>query len=204
MNSNLKYTYSPTVSYTPNTWLWCSCLPSRNKPTTMVVDFAIVSRIYLGVVPNERTYREHFGATPAVTAAVWEWLVSEELLPPKVLPRHLLWLFFWWKTNALQAQCCQFLGGIDKNTFIKWRDMMEFAVSNLPVVRNDFICCCITNTICKQIDWNDRFEVSNLEIVLQLLSTALISACWKHIHLKRDCGCSSLTDQGCSMRLVFV
>jgi hypothetical protein len=35
--------------------------------------------------------------------------------------------------------------------------MMEVAVSNLPVVGNNFICC-ITNTICKHIDWNDRFE----------------------------------------------
>jgi hypothetical protein len=113
----------------------------------MVVNFLLVSRIYLGVVPNERTYREHFGVTASVTSAVWEWLETHKLVPPGAQARHLLWLFYWWKTNTLQARCCQFLGGIDKNTFIKWRDLMEVAVSNLPVVSNNFFTFDSTNAI---------------------------------------------------------
>jgi hypothetical protein len=66
----------------------------------MVVDFALVSRIYCSTVPNEQTFREHFSTMPAVTAAVWEWLELEGLVLTKAL---LLWLFFWWKSNALQA-----------------------------------------------------------------------------------------------------
>jgi hypothetical protein len=102
----------------------------------MSIDFKHISVAYLGVYPTDRLFREHFGATPAVTAATWEWLVTTESRPAKALPSHLLWLFYWWKSNALQGPCCQFLGGIDKSTFIKWRDLMEVAVSNLPAVRS--------------------------------------------------------------------
>jgi hypothetical protein len=79
-------------------------------------------------------FREHFGVTPDVAGSTWEWLVVKDLLPPKALPCHLLWLFDWWKANPLQGPCCKFLGHIDKNTFQKWCDLMETAVSNLPVV----------------------------------------------------------------------
>jgi hypothetical protein len=108
----------------------------------MVVNFLFVLRIYLGVIPNERTYREHFGTMASVTTAMWEWLESHELVPP-------LDICFGSsrKTNALQARCCQFIGGIDKNTFIKWCDLMEDAVSNLPVVSNNFFTFDSTNTI---------------------------------------------------------
>jgi hypothetical protein len=104
------------------------------------MDFLTVLEAYLGFDPTEREYREHFGATPDVTSATWAWSVITELLPAKAQPFHLLWLFYWWKSNALQGRCCKFLGGIekiriDKNTFNKWRDLMEEAVSNLPVVR---------------------------------------------------------------------
>jgi hypothetical protein len=101
----------------------------------MRIDFRAVSQLYLVNYPDERLFREHFGATPDVTAGTWEWLVVTKTLPPKARPCHLLWLFYWWKTNPLQGPCCKFLGGIDKNTFDKWRDLMEIAVSNLPAVR---------------------------------------------------------------------
>jgi hypothetical protein len=77
----------------------------------MVVNFLLVSRIYLGIIPNEQ---EHFGAAASVTTAMWEWLETCKLVPPGAQELHLLLLFYWWKTNALQAQCCQFLGGIEK------------------------------------------------------------------------------------------
>jgi hypothetical protein len=48
----------------------------------MAVNFLLVLRIYLGVVPNEGTYREHFGAMAAVTTAVREWLENTESVPP--------------------------------------------------------------------------------------------------------------------------
>jgi hypothetical protein len=174
------------------------------KPT-MVVDFALVSRIYFSAVPNERTFREHFGATPAVTAAVWEWLESEGLVPTKALPRHLLWLFFWWKSNALQARCCQFLGGIDKNTFIKWRDAMEEAVSNLPVVCNNFISYLASLTLCiNRLIGMTGSKISRTEIVQRSLWTALISRCKRPTHLNQNYGLSSIMDQGYGTKLVFV
>jgi hypothetical protein len=80
-------------------------------------------------------FKEHFGATPDVAGSTWEWLVVSNMLSPKALLCHLLWLFYWWEANPLQGPCCGFLGRIDKNTFQKWRDLMETAISNLPVVR---------------------------------------------------------------------
>jgi hypothetical protein len=100
----------------------------------MRIDFRAVSQLYIRNYPTERLFQEHFGATPDVADSTWEWLVVSDLLPPKALPCHLLWLFYWWKANPLQGPCCEFLGHIDKNTFNKWRDLMEIAISNLPVV----------------------------------------------------------------------
>lgn len=60
----------------------------------MSIDFLAVSAYYLGSYPSERLFREHFGATAAVTAEVWQWLVTTETLPLRALPTHLLWLFF--------------------------------------------------------------------------------------------------------------
>jgi hypothetical protein len=111
-----------------------SLIQQNKKTNKMRIDFRAVTQLYKRVYPTVRLFREHFGATPDVACSTWEWLVVSDLLPPKALPCHLLWLFYWWKSNPLQGPCCEFLGGIDKNTFIKWHDLMEVAVSNLPVV----------------------------------------------------------------------
>lgn len=122
------------VSWSGVPMLWL--VVNRGHQTTMEVDFKAVAKLYLENYPSDRLFREHFGATPNVAARTWEWLVVTALLPTKAKPCHLLWLFYWWKTNALQGVCCAFLGNIDKNTFIKWRDRMEEAVSNIESVRN--------------------------------------------------------------------
>jgi hypothetical protein len=59
--------------------------------------------------------------------------------------------FLWWKTNALQGVCAEFLG-VDKDTFIKWRDMMEVAVSNLPVVSKASVFDTVQRTALQIID----------------------------------------------------
>jgi hypothetical protein len=103
----------------------------KSKQNKMKIDFRAVSQLYLRNFPTVCLFKEHFGATPDVAGSTWEWLV----VPPKAMPCQLLWLFYWWKANPLQGPCCKFLGGIDKNTLQKWRDIMETAISNLPVVR---------------------------------------------------------------------
>jgi hypothetical protein len=107
---------------------------NTNNANNMKIDFRAVAQLYLRSYPTVCMFREHFGATPAVAYSTWDWLVVSEMIPPKVLPCHLLWLFYWWKANPLQGPICKFLGGVSPNTFQKWRDLMEEAVSNLPVV----------------------------------------------------------------------
>jgi hypothetical protein len=74
----------------------------------------------LAVVFTKRTklmiLQGKFVATPTVTAAVWEWLESE-ILVPQMLSHNICSDY----SGGNQAQCCQFLGGNDKNTFIIWR-----------------------------------------------------------------------------------
>jgi hypothetical protein len=102
----------------------------------MRINFYVEASVYLGGGSlNDRSFEEHFGATPDVASSMWEWLVVHDMIPDKARPCHLLWLFYWWKSNALQDVCAKFLH-CDKNTFQIWRDLMEIAVSNLPVVSN--------------------------------------------------------------------
>jgi hypothetical protein len=60
----------------------------NNNSEPIMVDFLVLSKTYLGVVPNKRHFREHFGATPAVAEAVWEWLDTTDSLPAKAEPIH--------------------------------------------------------------------------------------------------------------------
>jgi hypothetical protein len=93
---------------------------NTNNANNMKIDFRAVAQQYLRSYPTVRMFREHFGATPAVAYSTWDWLVVSEKLPPKALPCHLLWLFYWWKVNPLQGPICEFLGGVSPNTFQKW------------------------------------------------------------------------------------
>ena len=163
---------------------------------TMRIDFRMVAATYLGQYPSARSFREHFGATHEVAAATWEWLDNTGTVPAKAKPCHLLWLFYWWKSNALQDPCCRFLGGIDKNTFIKWRDRMEEVVSNLPVVsppyHNNVVVKQLTKShvLCRSIGMIDMKAVA-LDNMPLLQSTVLTSLYGRYIHLIRIFGHSS-------------
>ena len=112
----------------------CFHLKGNTPKFIKAINYLKVAEQYLGQNPSLRDYKEHFGSLPSVATATWEWLVVTETVPQKAKPHHLLWLFLWFCTGVLEGPCSRFLK-VDQKTFRKWRDLMEIAVSNLPVVR---------------------------------------------------------------------
>lgn len=83
---------------------------------------------------KDRYFREHFGEDPTVVDSVWSRLVQDEYLPPNAKPKHLLWMFYWWKTYNTVGVCAAFCK-THHTTFTYWKEAMKDAVASLDVVR---------------------------------------------------------------------
>ena len=103
-----------------------------------------------GIWPDMKTlrdFREHFGMDYKIVAGVWDRLIERDVLPIGAKPKHLLWLFYWWKCYNTQGVCARFCK-CDKGTFLEWRKKMEKAVAQLDNV-SSIICidCMLSLTI---------------------------------------------------------
>jgi hypothetical protein len=82
------------------------------------IDRVLVEKRGINITEN-RQFRELFGCGPLVALALWTLLSVNELIPPRGILRHMLWVLLFLKKYATETILRQMSGVKDKKTFRK-------------------------------------------------------------------------------------
>ena len=80
---------------------------------------------------EDRDFREYFGCGPLVALALWNLLVTTDLIPLGGTLDHLLWTLMFLKLYTKEGPLCNLAGGVDRKTLSKWVWLFICAIAQL-------------------------------------------------------------------------
>lgn len=82
---------------------------------------------------KEKCFIEMFGISADVVCDVWTRIIllRKEHIPKGAEPKHLLWALLFMKVYATERILCSLAGGVDKDTFRKWRNIFIDEIARL-------------------------------------------------------------------------
>ena len=86
-----------------------------------------------GTETVHNTFKSHFGCSVKVCVAAWDHMTKLNVLPDTAEPKHLLWLLLWLR-NYLKLELICSMCRCSKPIFIKWRDAITYALSEMDMV----------------------------------------------------------------------
>ena len=93
-----------------------------------------------------RRWRATFGASPAVCSILWSRMrMILPAAPNNVEPKHLMWCLLFLKTYVTEHTGAAMVGGVDEDTFRKWRwffvEAIAFLEFDVVRVQRRIMCC---------------------------------------------------------------